>query len=510
MSGWIALSNITVRFGALTAVDAVSLDVDKGEIHAVVGENGAGKSTIMNVLFGLLVPDEGTIAIGGTPHAWKTPQDAIAHGIGMVHQHFMLQDSMTVLENVVLCAEPVNRLGIVDFATARAKLEDIIATYGIRSRLDARVADLSVSERQVVEILKVLYREAEVLILDEPTAVLTPQETRSLFEILANFKAAGKAIVIITHKLDEVMEVADTVSVMRGGRLVSSGPREATSKDEIARGIIGGDLPAPRARGPYAPGAPVLKVTDLVARGEGRPVGPVSLEVRKGEIVGVAAVAGNGQAELIETIVGLRRSAGGTVSLDGQDLAGKDVAARRALGLSYIPTDRQRVGLALEARVSENALIGREMESRFRRGLFQIGSQIDAFAREVIARYRIKVAGPRAKTSSMSGGNKQKLVVGRELSRETPLVIAENPTWGVDIGAIDFIHGELVRMRDAGHAILLVSTEIDEILALSDRIVVMFEGRITGSFAASDADRFEIGALMTSHGSGGIQTRDAS
>ncbi|MCG6115907.1 MAG: ABC transporter ATP-binding protein [Mesorhizobium sp.] len=492
------LTDITVRFDALTAVDAVSLSITPGEIHAIVGENGAGKSTIMNVLFGLLSADEGSIRINGETCAWRTPQDAIARGIGMVHQHFMLQDSMTVLENVVLCAEPV-RGGLVNFSSARRKLESIAAEYGIGMQLNARVETLSVSERQMVEILKVLYREAELLILDEPTAVLTPQETESLFSILDNFKAAGKAIVLITHKLDEVMRVADRVSVMRGGKLVASGPLGETSKSEIAHGIIGGELPEPRARAPHQPGAPVLTVENLEIKGSGGRIGPISFTVSEREIVGIAAVAGNGQVELIEALVGLRPIAAGKASLLAQDLAGQDVSQRRALGLSYIPTDRQRVGLALEARVSENALIGRELQQRFRRGLFQLGSAINEFARELIERYRIKVAGPSAKASSMSGGNKQKLVVGRELSRRTPLVIAENPTWGVDIGAIEFIHDELVRMRDDGHAILLVSTELDEILTLADRILVMFEGKIAGSFTAATADRFEIGALMTSH-----------
>ena len=495
----VEMTDITVRFDALTAVDSVSLSIAPGEIHAVVGENGAGKSTIMNVLFGLIVPNEGAIRLNGETCVWRSPQDAIAQGIGMVHQHFMLQDSMTVLENVVLCAEPVRSAGIVDFAAARRRLDEIAGQYGIRIRLGARVESLSVSERQMVEILKVLYREAELLILDEPTAVLTPQETESLFAILANFKASGKAIVLITHKLDEVMRIADRVSVMRGGKLVASGPLAETSKQEIAQGIIGGDLPSPRQRAPHRPGQPVLAVEKLEIKETGRGIGPISFAVREREIVGIAAVAGNGQGELIEALVGLRPIAAGQASLLGQPLSDLDVSQRRALGLSYIPTDRQRVGLALEGRVSENAIIGRELQDRFRRGLFQIRAAIDDFARELIDRYRIKVAGPGAKASSMSGGNKQKLVVGRELSRRTPLVIAENPTWGVDIGAIEFIHEELVRMRDDGHAILLVSTEIDEILALSDRILVMFEGKIAGSFDAAHADRFEIGALMTSH-----------
>lgn len=494
----VELSGITVRFGALTAVDDVSLSFSPGEIHAVVGENGAGKSTVMNVLFGLIRPDAGTIDIDGVHKRWRNPQDAIAEKLGMVHQHFMLQDSMSVVENVVLCAEPVNGLGFVDFAAARRRLAEIASRYGIGVGVDKRVADLSVSERQIVEILKVLYRDADMLILDEPTAVLTPQETESLFAILRNFRDSGKSIALITHKLDEVMAIADRVSVMRAGILVWTGVIADTDKAAIARGIIGGDLPASLTRGTEAPGENVLAVSGMIARGRGQSAGPVSLSVRRGEIVGIAGISGNGQSQIIEALVGLRRPAAGSVRLLGQDVTGADVATHRAAGLSYIPADRQRVGLALEARVAENAVIGREGNREFRRGPFLHRAAMAQFARGLIERFAIKVAGPQARSSSMSGGNKQKLVVGRELARETALIIAENPTWGVDIGAIDFIHRELIRMRDAGHAILLVSTELDEVLALSDRILVLYEGRIAGEFTAAEADRLAIGALMTS------------
>ena len=492
------LSDITVRFGALTAVDHVSLRFSAGEIHAVVGENGAGKSTVMNVLFGLVRPAAGSISLDGRAHVWRTPQDAIAHGLGMVHQHFMLQDSMTVLENIVLGAEPLRPFGFVDFGAARRRLAEIASAYGIGVDVARRVADLSVSERQIVEILKVLYREAELLILDEPTAVLTPQETGRLFGILRNFRQSGKAIVLITHKLDEVMQIADRVSVMRGGKLIASTTLGETSKTEIARGIIGGELPAALKRADTAPGEVVLAVEGLEARGQGRAAGPVSLSVRRGEIVGIAGISGNGQSQLIEALVGMRAPLAGRVVVLGRDVTSADVARHRAAGLSYIPADRQRVGLALEARISENAAIGRETSPAFRRGPFLRRDAMVRFARQLIERYAIKAAGPNARSASLSGGNKQKLVVGRELSRDTPLVIAENPTWGVDIGAIDFIHRELIRMRDSGHAVLLISTELDEVIALSDRIFVLADGRIAGEFSAATADRLAIGALMTS------------
>lgn len=494
----VELSGATVRFGNTTAVDNVSLTFSPGEIHAIVGENGAGKSTVMNVLFGLIQPDAGTIRVDGAVKRWRNPQDAIAAKLGMVHQHFMLQDSMSVLENVVLCAEPSRFLGLVDFAWARKRLEDIAQRYGIGVDVAQKVANLSVSERQIVEILKVLYRDADMLILDEPTAVLTPQETDNLFAILANFRQGGKAIALITHKLDEVMTIADRVSVMRAGALVWTGPLGETDKATIARGIIGGDLPAPLSRGTAAPGETVLDVTGLLARGQGRSAGPVSFAVRRGEIVGIAGISGNGQSQLIEALVGLRKPVAGAVHLLGNDVTAADVSQHRAAGLSYIPADRQRVGLALEARVAENAIIGREASARFSTGMLLNRGAMAQFARQLIERFAIKVAGPHARSSSMSGGNKQKLVVGRELARETPLIIAENPTWGVDIGAIDFIHRELIRMRDAGHAILLVSTELDEVLALSDRILVLYEGQIAGEFVAAEADRLAIGALMTS------------
>ncbi|MEQ9248255.1 MAG: ABC transporter ATP-binding protein, partial [Nitratireductor sp.] len=459
---------------------------------------GAGKSTLMNALFGLVMPASGTISLDGEARRWASPQDAIAHGLGMVHQHFMLQEEMTVLENIVLCAEPVGRFGFVDFARARSRLDEIAKTHGVAIDLDRRVGRLSVGERQAVEILKVLYREAKVLILDEPTAVLTPQEKDRLFATLKSFREAGKAIVLITHKLDEVMEIADRVSVMRAGRLVASSPLAETSKDEIARGIVGGDLPAARTRRAHSPGETVLAVDGLTVARRGRDVGPVSFDLRAGEIVGIAGVSGNGQAELIRALTGLEQPRSGSITLCGNEIQNLDVEARRQGGMSYIPEDRQRMGLALRASVSENANAGRDDAAAFTAGPFLKHGTMAQYARSLIERYRIRVGGPRASASTMSGGNKQKLVVGRELSRNTPLVIAENPTWGVDIGAIDFIHGELMRMRDAGHAILLVSTELDEVIALSDRILVMYDGAIAGEVDGGEASRERVGALMTS------------
>ncbi|WP_274425999.1 ABC transporter ATP-binding protein [Chelativorans sp. YIM 93263] len=492
------LSGITVRFGPVTAVDDVSLGIEPGEIHAVLGENGAGKSTLMNALFGLVRPESGTISVDGKERQWTSPQDAIGAGLGMVHQHFMLQDSMSVLENIVLCSEPANSLGFISFAEARRHLDERAQGHGIALPLDRQVGALSVGEKQVVEILKLLYRDARVLILDEPTSVLTPQEKDRLFAVLRSFRAEGRAIVLITHKLDEVMEIADHVSVMRGGRLISSEPLSATSKDRIAREIIGGELPPTRERKKRPLGDVVLSAENLEIAGRGFTVGPLSFSVRAGEIVGIAGVSGNGQADLVEALVGLKRPLAGTVSLLDQRIEQQDIEARRHIGMSYIPEDRQRTGLALGATASENANAGRDDRAAFARGPFLNRGAMADFARALIDRFRIRVAGPSAAADTMSGGNKQKLVVGRELARNTPLVIAENPTWGVDIGAIDFIYGELMRMRDEGHAVLLISTELDEILALSDRILVMYEGRIAGEVSGEEADRDQIGSLMTS------------
>ena len=496
------MRDIVVRFGPLTAVDHVSLSFASGSVHAIVGENGAGKSTVMNALFGLVPMQEGSVTLDGQAVRWTSPQHAIRAGLGMVHQHFMLQEDMTVLENVVLCNEPAGPAGFVRFAEARRALADVAAEYGIEIDLDARVATLSLGQRQIVEILKLLYLQADMLILDEPTAVLTPAETDRLFAVLRSFREAGKAIVLITHKLDEVMAMADHVSVMRAGKLVFSGPIGSTSKEQIARDIVGGALHDNPPRADRAPGRTVLSVRDLVIGRGARAVGPISLEVREGEILGIAGVSGNGQAELVHALTGLRKADAGAVRIMDRDVAGLDVAARRAAGMAYIPEDRQRVGLALAGRVSENAAVGRMDEPSFRRGPFAVTEAMNRFAADLIARYRIKVAGPRARAATMSGGNKQKLVVARELSRGTPLIIAENPTWGVDIGAIEFIHGELLKMRDAGHAILLISSELDEIMALSDRIVVMYGGRISGQMDRADADREKIGAFMLSHGEG--------
>ncbi len=492
------MHDITVRFGPLCAVDKVSLSFRPGEIHAIVGENGAGKSTVMSVLFGLQTRYGGQIAIDGAVRAWQSPKEAIEAGIGMVHQHFMLQDSMTVLENIILCAEPAGRLGFVDFAAARRQVGQLIADYGLELDAQATVADLAVGERQMVEILRLLYRKSTLLILDEPTAVLTPMERDRLFASLQQFRASGKSIVLITHKIDEVFALADRVSVMRAGKLVASGPLEQTDRQAVARQIVGGELPRTIERRAGLPSAAVLQLDRIEVEGMGPRAEPLDLEVRAGEIVGIAGVSGNGQAELVQAVVGLRYTQGGSILLAGQDVTQASVGTRRACGLSYIPEDRQRTGLALDASVTENACIGKVGQAGFAAGPFLRKDRMAKWAERMITQFSIKASDAAVPVRTLSGGNKQKLVVARELAMEMPLIVIENPTWGVDIGAISFIHAQIMQMREQGHAILLVSSELDEILALSDRIFVMYEGRLSPQVLAEEASRESLGSLMIS------------
>ena len=494
----VELHEVSVKFGNFCAVNNLSLSFAPGEIHALVGENGAGKSTAMSVLFGLNTYYQGDIFINGQHRRWKSPADAISAGIGMVHQHFMLQESMSVLENVILCSEPVNRLGFVNFAAASKSIQNLIDHYDLQIDQTQKVVELSVGQRQAVEILKILYRKSDLLILDEPTAVLTPNEKTELFHSLSNFKASGKSIILITHKIDEVMTIADKVSVMRSGNLISSTLLESTSKDEIQQNIIGGKLPKPIKRREMRAKKIGLEMQKVIIPGLAYRKKPISLKVHLGEIVGIAGVSGNGQTPLIEAIVGLRNILSGVMLLNNATISNKDVSARRRLGLSYIPEDRQRVGLALDASVLENSCVSQLGNKKFSNGYFLNFQYIGKFAEQLIRDYDIRVGNAKSKVKTMSGGNKQKLVVARELKQKKPLVIAENPTWGVDIGAINKIHQELIRMRDMGHAILLVSNEIEEIMGLSDRIYVMANGQLSEPLSSAQVTASKLGELMLS------------
>ena len=493
------LHEISVNFGTFCAVNNVSLSFAPGEIHALVGENGAGKSTAMSVLFGLNTDYQGNIVINDQHRRWKSPADAISAGVGMVHQHFMLQETMSVLENVILCSEPVNKLGFVSFATAAKSVQNLIDSYDLQIDQTQKVAELSVGQRQAVEILKLLYRRSDLLILDEPTAVLTPNEKNELFQSLSNFKASGKSIILITHKIDEVMMIADKVSVMRSGNLISSKLLKNTSKDEIQQNIIGGMLPKPIKRKQMHTKNIGFEMQKVIIPGLATRRKPISLKVYLGEIVGIAGVSGNGQTPLVEAIVGLRNILSGNMLLSNETISDKDVSARRKIGLSYIPEDRQRVGLALDASVIENSCVSQIRNKKFSNGYFFNLQHLRKFSEQLVSEYDIRVGTVKSKVRTMSGGNKQKLVVARELEQKKQLVIAENPTWGVDIGAINKIHQELIKMRDMGHAILLVSNEIEEIMGLSDRIHVMANGQLSEAMSSAQVTANKLGKLMLSH-----------
>jgi ABC-type uncharacterized transport system ATPase subunit len=490
-------SGIVKRYGALLANDHVDLSVARGEIHAIMGENGAGKSTLMSILYGLQKPDEGRVLLRGAEVHFRSALDAIAEGMGMVHQAFKLFNSFSVWENIVYGAEP--RRGVfIDRRAARRNVAELSARHRLDVDPDAIVGKLSVGVRQRVEILKALYRDARILILDEPTAVLTPQERDGLFAVMRHLTGEGRTILFVTHKLHEVMAVSDRVTVLRDGRVAERMKTSETNPREIVRAMTGRSVNLTVAKGPARPGATLLEAVDLtIASPGGKPlVDKVALKVRAGEIVGLAGVAGNGQSELVEALVGLRELDGGKVCVGGVDVTGADVAARRAAGIAYIPEDRASVGSALPASAADNLAMGFHRDAPLaRNGLIDAGAMA-ARARALIARFGVRIASENAPVGSLSGGNLQKVVVARELSHEAPALIAEQPTRGVDVGAIEFIHNQLVAERDAGRAILLVSAELSEILALSDRILVMYEGRILADVPRERADEETLGLLM--------------
>lgn len=491
----IELRGISKRFGPVVANDRVDLVVEAGTIHGIVGENGAGKSTLMNILYGYHRADAGTIRIDGVPTRMARPIDAIRAGIGMVHQHFMLVETFTVLENLLLGAEggPLLAAGA---ARLRAELARIGREHGLDVDPDARVGDLPVGLQQRVEISKALCRGARVLILDEPTSVLTPQEADELFRILAALRAQGRTVLLVTHKLREIMAVTDRVSVMRGGRMVAHRRTAETSREELAELMVGRKIQLRPDKRPVRPGRPVLTVRDLeVADDRGiRRVKGVSFEVRAGEIIGIAGVAGNGQSELLEAIAGIRAADRGEILIAGRPV--RVASNARPRGVGHVPEDRLRMGLVGQLPASENAILGYHRRPDYvTHGLLRRGRIVDTCA-GWLERYDIRPRAPLMPALAFSGGNQQKLVVARELEHDPELILAGQPTRGVDIGAIEFIHGRLVAIRDAGKAVLLVSVELDEILALSDRVLVMFDGRIVGELAAEEADERRIGLLM--------------
>lgn len=505
------LRDVTKVFPGVVANDRVSFVLDKGEILALLGENGAGKSTIMNVVYGLLSADGGEVLIDGEPVRIKSPRHAIDLGIGMVHQHFMLVEPLTVTENIVLGREP-GKLGVIDFDLARRRVVEISDRYGLKVDPDAKIQDLAVGMQQRVEILKALYQGARVLILDEPTAVLTPQEVRELFAVIRSLVDEGLSVVFITHKLEEVMSVSDRIIVMRAGRVVGETRPADTDDVGLARMMVGRDVVLRVEKPPSTCGASVLAVEGLQVMGDRglMAVDGVSFTVCAGEVVAVAGVSGNGQTELVEAIVGLRRPTAGSIRLKDVDITHAGPRKSIEAGVSHIPEDRHRRGLVLQFDIVENLVLGdHRLEPYTRNGIMR-PKVIAEMAEKRIRDYDVRTPSSRVLAGNLSGGNQQKLVVARELGRNPELLIAAQPTRGLDVGAIEFVHRQVLAERANGRAVLLVSLELEEVLALADRVLVMYEGRIVRELAADEADPETLGYYMTGGGGEKLGTEETS
>jgi ABC-type uncharacterized transport system ATPase subunit len=487
----VVMEGITKRFPGVVANDHVDLELREGEIHAMVGENGAGKSTLMRILYGLYPPDVGRILVRGSEARIHSPRQAIALGIGMVHQHFVLVDRFTVTENIVLGAEDG---AVVDFDDAAKRITELARSYGFAVDPSAEVEDLSVGQEQRVEILKALFRGVDLLILDEPTAVLTPSEAAELFENLRKLRADGKTVVFISHKLDEVLAIADRITVLRRGRVVGETTPARTSKEQLAEMMVGRPVLFQLEKPEVQVGEAVLVVEGLEVDGR---VKGVDLEVRSGEILGVAGVEGNGQRELAEALIGLRPPAVGRILLDGRDLAGQTTGEVRGLAVAYIPEDRHERGLVLDMSIWENSILGRQSKPDVVSGLgILLIGKIKGWAAQLIKKFDVRASSIQVPAATLSGGNQQKLILARELEEAPRLVVAHQPTRGLDVGAIEFVWRNILEQKIRGAAVLLISAELEEIYELSDRIVTIYEGRITGEYAA-DAPPAELGIGMT-------------
>jgi ABC-type uncharacterized transport system ATPase subunit len=491
------MRGIRKEFPGTVANDDVDLDIRRGEVHALLGENGAGKSTLMNILYGLYHPDAGEILLQGKPVTFTSARDAIQAGIGMVHQHFMLIPVMTVAENIVLGMEPVERRILLAEQSAENRVRELSAQFGLVVDPTALVEAITVGQQQRVEILKALYRGADVLILDEPTAVLTPQEAEELFEIIRSLKADGKSIIFISHKLNEVLAIADRITVLRRGKKIETVPREGATEASLARAMVGREVLLRVEKTPAQPGEVLLAVENLhVVDDRGiEKVRGLSFEVRAGEIVGIAGVDGNGQTELIDAIAGLQKIESGTVSVGGQRVSNANARKMLDAGVGHIPEDRQRRGLVLEFSIAENIALHDYAEApNARFGWLFPGAMIDRAAR-LIREFDVRGGGPLARAGGLSGGNQQKVVAAREIERDPKVLIAAQPTRGLDVGAIEYLHRRIVTERDRGRAVLLISLELDEILSLSDRILVLYEGQIAGEHSGVVSEE-EIGLEM--------------
>lgn len=497
MAPIVEMKGITKRFPGIVANDSIDLIVQEGEIHALLGENGAGKSTLMNILFGLYSPDEGYIRVRGNKVDVTNPNEANRLGIGMVHQHFMLVEPFTVTENIVLGNEPVGG-GVIDMKTAEARVRELSEKYGLQVDPRAKIRDISVGMQQRVEILKTLYRGADIIIFDEPTAVLTPQEIDELIDIMRNLVANGKSIIFITHKLKEITRVCDTVTIIRRGKFIDRLPVAGTNESVLAAKMVGREVSFKVDKKPAEPAQPVLEVKDLHLR-DRRGVDKLrglSLEVRAGEIVGIAGVDGNGQSELIEAITGLQKATSGQILLNRKNVAGYKPRQITESGLGHIPEDRHRHGLVLDFTVAENIALQTYYQSPFATGLQLNYPEIYKKARQLIEEFDVRTPSEHTPARALSGGNQQKAIIAREVDRDPNLLIAAQPTRGLDVGAIEFIHRRLIAQRDRGKAVLLVSLELDEILNVSDRVLVIYEGRIVGDVKPADTSEEELGLLM--------------
>ena len=496
------MRGITKRYPGVVANDHIDLDLKPGEIHALLGENGAGKTTLMNVLYGLAKPDEGEILLDGSVVQIAGPSDAIARGISMVHQHFMLVPVLSVAENIVLGMEPMANPVFLDVGEARKRIRELAARFGFALDPDVKVSTLSVGQQQRVEILKALYRDARILVLDEPTAVLTPQETEEIFVLLRRLAESGRSIVFISHKLYEVLEIADRITVIRRGKVVGERLPSQTSEDDLAELMVGREVQLTVDRGDSHPGKVALNLIDLKVKDDRghEAVGGVNLEIRAGEILGVAGVAGNGQDELVEAIVGLRPVSGGRVELDGRDITGSSPRQVHDANVAYVPADRHRFGLILAFPITDNLVLNRYSDAPFARGIVRNEEAVLVEAKENIAEYDIRTPSPTATAGTLSGGNQQKLVVAREFDRNLRLLVLDQPTRGLDVGSIEFIHRQIIEKRNAGTAILLVSAELDEVLEMSDRISVMYRGQLVATMDGRTADKNQVGLLMATGG----------